>query len=683
MPEQLLIPPHHRITRFFQEPRALLPALLLLGLGFCLFGLTRFPLQGDEYNSIAEAWKLGLNWQSLVYAAFLRGWLAIGSGDAWLRLLSVIFILGTVACLYGLGWTLGGWKLAAISGLLASTSPFLIYHAQEVRFYALFIFSSSLFLLLAVRWLEHDRPSRELPLLAASALLLVFSHFLGSLVVLALGLFAWADSGVSKRMQARLYLAALVLALLLTIPLLPPVQVFLWQLYQKIAHATASTAPQVTAISFLNGAKLAVAGFIFTFGYHVYPLNWELVIPGGIVIGSLAILGAWKILAGKRWAAIPIFYAILLAGVYLALDTAGGRLAGGVAPRHVAFFAPVLLLLVGVGAASLPGRWSLVATAVLVMINLASLSQRWSGSWSYGDIVDFRAAADFASLHLPESGIIVHDGRSNDPIDRYFPEDYASLSTWQVEQSQDLSLLDNTNSLLFVTSDYQEERRRGFDQLLAKLADNYTWQSTRVDYPLFEILLERKPPGSAGYPVTPSSGQIHQPLSIYGLEFQDLSLPLDIEVDGTPLIVAGAFSLPGSQDGTQVEIPLAEPVPAGRLLLATSLLQADGIADGKTVAEVVLTSTDGAEIILPLRKGIEVQSWDQDCPAESPCKTVYDWHKRLALLGQHAYQGAWHDFQARMHGVSLELPEGEYTRLVLRDLDTSGVLYIWALGIAP
>ncbi len=162
--------------------------------------------------------------------------------------------------------------------------------------------------------------------------------------------------------------------------------------------------PRRQPLSVVNLAKLAVAGFIFTFGYHVYPLNFWLVVPGAILFGGLAILGSWKLLTGKRWFAIPVVYAILLIGIYLVLDTAGGRLAGGVAPRHAAFFAPVLLLVVGVGAASLPGRWPLLATGVLVLINLASLWQRWNGSWSYGDLLDFRAAADFASQNLPERG---------------------------------------------------------------------------------------------------------------------------------------------------------------------------------------------------------------------------------------------------------------------------------------
>jgi hypothetical protein len=369
--------------------------------------------------------------------------------------------------------------------------------------------------------------------------------------------------------------------------------------------------------------------------------------------------------------------------VYIILDTAGGRLAGGVAPRHAAFFAPVLLLLVGVGAASLPGRWPLIATAALVLINLASLWQRWEGSWSYGDIVDFRAAAAFARQSLPEAGVIVYDGRSNDPIQRYFPEGTRRLPSWQAGQSQGFSILGNAGSLLWVSSDYQAERRKELDLALAGLQEDFTWQAARVDYPLFEILLERKPPGSTGYAVDPGSGQIRQPLGIYGLEFQDLSLPLDIEIDGTPLVVAGAFSLPGTQGGAQVEIPLEEPVTAGRLLLATSLLEADGIADGETVAEVILTHTDGAEIVLPLRKGIEVQSWEQDCPAESPCKSVYEWRKRLALLGQQAYPGAWRDFQAHIHGVALELPEGAYTRIILRDLAAGNKLYTWAMALTP
>jgi len=130
-----------------------------------------------------------------------------------------------------------------------------------------------------------------------------------------------------------------------------------------------------------------------------------------------------------------------------------------------------------------------------------------------------------------------------------------------------------------------------------------------------------------------------------------------------------------------VEIPLAEPVPAQRLLLVTSLLEEDGIAMGATVAEVVLTTSAGQEIVLPLRKGIEVQSWDQDCLPEGACQAVYEWHKRLALLGQQAYPGAWGDFQARLHGTALVLPQEIYTGINMRYLETQGILYTWAMAL--
>ncbi len=254
------------------------------------------------------------------------------------------------------------------------------------------------------------------------------------------------------------------------------------------------------------------------------------------------------------------------------------------------------------------------------------------------------------------------DGRSNDPIRRYFPI-RESIPSWEVESSQDLSSLEKHDSLLLVTGDYQDERRQGFDQILRKLEGSFSWVNSRVEYPLFEILFERKQEGIAGYPLLPGSGQISQPLAIYGLEFQDLALPVEVEVAGTGLNIAGAFYLPDSQGSRQVEIPLAEPISAQRLLLVTSLLEGDGIATGATVAEVVLTTSAGQEIALPLRKGIEVQSWDQDCLPESVCKsdcksaceTVFEWHKRLALLGQQAYPGAWRDFQARLHGTALVL----------------------------
>jgi mannosyltransferase len=129
-----------------RQERFLLLLLILIALSLRLYGLNSYSLNGDEYGSIAQAKQVGLNWNSILYFIFMHMWISFGESDWWLRLPSVLFGTLTVPLLYACGDKLGGKRTALACGVLAATSPFAIYHSQELRFYAFFILSTSLFI---------------------------------------------------------------------------------------------------------------------------------------------------------------------------------------------------------------------------------------------------------------------------------------------------------------------------------------------------------------------------------------------------------------------------------------------------------------------------------------------------------------------------------------------------------
>ena len=75
-----------------------------------------------------------------LYYFLLHFWMQISQSIGWLRLLSVLLSLGIVLFLYAIVSVCAG-KIAGIwAGLLAAVSPLEIYHAQDVRMYALVAF---------------------------------------------------------------------------------------------------------------------------------------------------------------------------------------------------------------------------------------------------------------------------------------------------------------------------------------------------------------------------------------------------------------------------------------------------------------------------------------------------------------------------------------------------------------
>lgn len=170
------------------------PAVQRLLLGISLLGglLLRLVRLGERPLWYDEAFSLLLSRQTLpkivagtaadtmppLYYFLLHGWLGLGGGIAWARLLNVL--LGML--LLGLAYVWGKQLLNRESGLwlvaLMAMSPFLIYHAQELRMYTLLAVTTLGYILLVDRFLRAGSQLRwaagaGVALLAALAL---YSH---------------------------------------------------------------------------------------------------------------------------------------------------------------------------------------------------------------------------------------------------------------------------------------------------------------------------------------------------------------------------------------------------------------------------------------------------------------------------------------------------------------------------
>lgn len=77
----------------------------------------------------------------LAYYVLLSGWMDLfGESLTAVRLLSVLFGVGTILIIYLFSRSLAGERMALLAALLVALSPFQIHYAQEVRMYALLVF---------------------------------------------------------------------------------------------------------------------------------------------------------------------------------------------------------------------------------------------------------------------------------------------------------------------------------------------------------------------------------------------------------------------------------------------------------------------------------------------------------------------------------------------------------------
>lgn len=129
-----------------------------------------------------------------LYYFLLHYWMMVSAKLWWLRLLSVALNMGSIILLYGLVSNLLGTRSALWAAFLAAISPIQIYHAQDMRMYALLAFWQLAYLWVFGKiWLHHSREEKiSLWLwagLAVSGALAMYCHNLAGFIIIAPNIF--------------------------------------------------------------------------------------------------------------------------------------------------------------------------------------------------------------------------------------------------------------------------------------------------------------------------------------------------------------------------------------------------------------------------------------------------------------------------------------------------------------
>src|SRR5260370_4831818 len=164
-------------------------------------------------------------------------------------------------------------------------------------------------MLATFHYVESPRTQRSRAAVLLTGLVLVFSHFLGLFAVYAQGAATFLAVG-SKRSMRRVVFILGVPVVLFGLPLIPRVQHLLWALHRVYSNAASSVAPASTPISIISLAKLAFAGYIFIFGYHVYPLRVVLVIDGAVLSGFLLVVCEDRLSQSSRLRELSLYYTL-------------------------------------------------------------------------------------------------------------------------------------------------------------------------------------------------------------------------------------------------------------------------------------------------------------------------------------------------------------------------------------
>lgn len=165
------------------------------GMALRLAHLAAKPFWFDECFSVELArldWRnfLHLLWwreaNMSLYYLLLRAWLGITpfstQGEFYIRSLSVVFAVATLAALYWLARLLYDRRVALIAAVLFAANAYSVRYAQEARSYALFLLLATLSSGFLIAWLRKPIRRNLLAYILIS-ILAVYAHFYALLLI--------------------------------------------------------------------------------------------------------------------------------------------------------------------------------------------------------------------------------------------------------------------------------------------------------------------------------------------------------------------------------------------------------------------------------------------------------------------------------------------------------------------
>lgn len=246
----------------------------LFGAGILsVYGISEKSIWMDEALTLRiAAMDWGSMWQTLMttepyrwlYYSLLHFWMRIGSGDAYYRLLSVVFAWTAIPGMYVLGRTIRSPGVGGTGAFLLAVHPMFHRYAQEVHSYSLLlsltIWSSYLFVLFM------RRPTAvRMAVYVLCTLGMIYTHSFGIFVLVS----HYISLVYIGRLQASrgLYITSVAILLFAMLPLIMfPVP------YQNIAWINVPGLADIVRFILLisGGHAILSLGFIGLFAYGLF-----------------------------------------------------------------------------------------------------------------------------------------------------------------------------------------------------------------------------------------------------------------------------------------------------------------------------------------------------------------------------------------------------------------------------
>ena len=319
--------------------------------------------------------------------------MAFGDSEFALRFLSLAFILLTVPLSYQAGKAVWNEHTGIFSALVAATSPFYVWYAQEARPYALVAMLTTLstYLLLKLSWTKSKHFLAYYVVVTAA---LLATHYLTAIMIFAQALFFGMRAVRGKRSGA---VGALIAVIAIGLAVLFGAS------YSIGRYLTQNGSPlEVPLVS-------VVRDIVVTFAFGV-TVNQYSVVTFAAIIAVVAIAATIVGIRGQAREGLLSVWGcaiVALASVYLISQykTVYGA-------RYVIFLAPLYYLIIGHGGAQLQRLHPAIGAVFgLYLLGVGAFGSFDQLVLDHNYKQDYRGAAEYIAQHAKAGDAIVLDDR--------------------------------------------------------------------------------------------------------------------------------------------------------------------------------------------------------------------------------------------------------------------------------
>lgn len=409
-----IISASRQLTRIAQPYLAVSTIILLLAYCLRLYRLDAQALRGDEAFSI-------VNWSTpslsfllttigridpqppftlLLFNLWMR---AVGTSEFATRMISVLVSMLFISATIGVGRSLLDKRLGHLLGLLAATSPYALWHAQDFRQYSLWMCLSTISIFFLHRLLRGSRHVTTVPFYITASTLALYTFYLELFMLACHGLVAL----VSIRSKIKIFHKWLMTQL--------PVIVLVGPWYALAATWRDDYNPTAgnPTTDFLAAYRTLLLGETLP-NPHTFPLLLlQTVLILALLLLPLATLTSHKIsYPDKAFVLLPTIVPLALLGLLTLLSGQGYFW-----ERYASASLAPLLAVLGIALHSLSNedvfRRFLAYSLLLIIISLNMLSM-----WHYHFNPDFAKAPDWRKL----MSVLNVQPTPNDLILRNYPD---------------------------------------------------------------------------------------------------------------------------------------------------------------------------------------------------------------------------------------------------------------------